>query len=62
MPLAGWVQRIATISRRIVVATFFNYNVDAIPLPIACVSRGAVACMLCPARMLYILYPPCEVR
>ena len=32
MPLVGWARRIATISRRIVVAAFFNDDLDAMPV------------------------------
>ena len=42
VPLVGWVRRITTISRRIVVATFLIYNLDAMPVPIACFARRGV--------------------
>ena len=45
MPLLGWVRRIATISRRIVVATFLIYNIDAMPVPIACFARARAAAL-----------------
>ena len=41
VPLWGWVRRIATMSRRIVVATFLIYNIDAMSVPIACFARRA---------------------
>ena len=48
--LWGLVRRIATISRRIVVvATFFIYNIDAMPVLIASVARfGKAACLVIP--------------
>ena len=39
--IVGWVRLAAARSRRIVVATFLIYNLDAMPVPIACFARRA---------------------
>ena len=60
VPLVGWVRRIATISRRIVVATFLIYNLDAMPIVrIACFARRArvFGWLLCPACRVCISAP-----